>query len=692
MPRVPNYQPGQVAPVRTTGERFQAPGGPGAAGVLAEAFAGASRLASTQDKINLENDETQSRLALANARVEYSSALDRYKSTKLGAARAGQPEFDKGLDEIRKSTLNSATSPRMRQMIEQGLIELDGSARSIGASHAFAESRAETSASFKVEQDSLIDSAVSSDNPAFREQAGLKLRDSVRRQLQFDGFDEEAMPDAYAVAEKAAMSKLHEGVLDVMFASLDPHLDEVAHYVTAYRDEMTGALYAKTMARMQGPMQDRVASADADYFMGLTPQPAAVADAGGSPTADRLNAITVQSESGGNPDAVSPVGARGLMQVMPATAKDPGFGIRPSNGTPTDDVRVGQEYRAVMEKRYGGDLAKMWAAYNWGPGNLDDAIDAYGADWLVHAPKETRDYVAKNVGALGAQATAYAPAARDWSATRQTAYKAIDAAVDRGEISPERAQRAREEIDRRVKTDDGLLADQRKTADESATTILANSGDRFRTSMIPRDTWNALGPDQQIQFQNIEKQLKKAEAPAANSETVVALHRMAAGGRVDQAKFAGLNLAKYKPFMTAGEFDELATAQIKAQQDLNNPKALDLRSNIDSAITRAKKWSGIDVDKDPTEAFRIRRYMEQRAAEESGRRDMGDADFDRLFRDATRTVETKGILWNGEKRSSQILSPNFRAQIVRSFRNANGRDPSDDEIEKAWEAMGKPGG
>lgn len=108
----------------------------------------------------------------------------------------------------------------------------------------------------------------------------------------------------------------------------------------------------------------------------------------------------MMAESGGNPNAVSPVGARGLMQVMPGTARDPGFGIRPSNGSQADDVRVGQEYRAAMEGRYQGDTSKMWGAYNWGPGNVDKAIERHGPNWLNAAPSETRNYVARNNRAL----------------------------------------------------------------------------------------------------------------------------------------------------------------------------------------------------------------------------------------------------------------------------------------------------
>jgi soluble lytic murein transglycosylase len=113
-----------------------------------------------------------------------------------------------------------------------------------------------------------------------------------------------------------------------------------------------------------------------------------------------LDHITMMAESGGDPNAVSRKGARGLMQVMPGTARDPGFGVRPSNGTQADDVRLGQDYRRAMQTRYGGDPAKMWAAYNWGPGNLDAALRRYGDRWLEYAPPETRSYISRNLQAL----------------------------------------------------------------------------------------------------------------------------------------------------------------------------------------------------------------------------------------------------------------------------------------------------
>ena len=121
----------------------------------------------------------------------------------------------------------------------------------------------------------------------------------------------------------------------------------------------------------------------------------------GAPSANVLDRVTMMAESGGNPNAVSPKGARGLMQVMPATARDPGYGIAPSNGTKADDVRVGRQYRAAMQEKYNGDLAAMFSAYNAGPGRTDNAIAKYGPNWLQHMPAETRNYVSKNLRALG---------------------------------------------------------------------------------------------------------------------------------------------------------------------------------------------------------------------------------------------------------------------------------------------------
>lgn len=142
--------------------------------------------------------------------------------------------------------------------------------------------------------------------------------------------------------------------------------------------------------------------------------PAVTPPAAGIGSRSRMVDITRSTESGGRRFAAdgsvltSPKGARGEMQVMPATARDPGYGVRPSNGSLDDDARVGRDLLAAYTAHFGGDPAKGWAAYNGGVGRVDRAIAAHGAAWLEHMPAETQAYVTKNMKALGGDTPAIA--------------------------------------------------------------------------------------------------------------------------------------------------------------------------------------------------------------------------------------------------------------------------------------------
>jgi hypothetical protein len=125
-----------------------------------------------------------------------------------------------------------------------------------------------------------------------------------------------------------------------------------------------------------------------------------VRDGASNPDFTRAIAITAETESGGRENAVSPKGAKGSMQVMDATAANPGHGIAPAKNL-ADRARVGRQLFAVLLSKYDHDFEKAWAAYNWGEGNLDKAIKAHGDDWYSHAPAETQNYVATNMVKLG---------------------------------------------------------------------------------------------------------------------------------------------------------------------------------------------------------------------------------------------------------------------------------------------------
>lgn len=92
----------------------------------------------------------------------------------------------------------------------------------------------------------------------------------------------------------------------------------------------------------------------------------------------------IKAESDFNPRAVSSAGARGLMQLMPATAR--GLGVSDSFD-PEQNVMAGTRFLRDLLNRYNGDLESTLAAYNWGPGNVDRHPD--------RLPRETRTYLTR---------------------------------------------------------------------------------------------------------------------------------------------------------------------------------------------------------------------------------------------------------------------------------------------------------
>lgn len=104
-----------------------------------------------------------------------------------------------------------------------------------------------------------------------------------------------------------------------------------------------------------------------------------------------LYAVWAQESRKGNMKQASAAGAKGHFQFMPGTAKAYGISGREWDFDASSDAAA--RYFQWLLKHYNGDHNKALAAYNWGNGNLDKAINRYGNDWLSHAPKETQGYV-----------------------------------------------------------------------------------------------------------------------------------------------------------------------------------------------------------------------------------------------------------------------------------------------------------
>jgi len=108
-----------------------------------------------------------------------------------------------------------------------------------------------------------------------------------------------------------------------------------------------------------------------------------------------LIAAVIRAESNGSPRAVSRKGARGLMQLMPATARR--LGVK-SLFDPRENIRGGAAYLAELAERFGETNADLiLAAYNAG----EHAVEEYGG---VPPYRETRDYVRRVLALWGTPA------------------------------------------------------------------------------------------------------------------------------------------------------------------------------------------------------------------------------------------------------------------------------------------------
>ncbi|MEV8467360.1 lytic transglycosylase domain-containing protein [Fluviibacterium sp. DFM31] len=135
----------------------------------------------------------------------------------------------------------------------------------------------------------------------------------------------------------------------------------------------------------------------------------AISVAGRPGVEPELALAIARRESEFNPVVVSPAGARGLMQVMPGTAKDIAaevglpYSLGRLTADPSYNARLGTAYLSKLKGRFGVNDALVAVGYNAGPARPPQWIKRYGdprssqvdaVDWVEHIPfTETRNYV-----------------------------------------------------------------------------------------------------------------------------------------------------------------------------------------------------------------------------------------------------------------------------------------------------------
>lgn len=491
----------------------------------------------------------------------------------------------------------------------------------------------------------------------------------------------------------AGTSAIHEGVILAALQNNNPRY--AADYLAQARKK--GEMAPNDILKVYG----HITEADAlKQSQGAVQQQTVASMPSIAPNSfDRMTQITLSSESNGQrygPDGktllTSPKGAKGEMQVLDGTNKNPGYGVKPAqDDSPAERARVGRDYLQAMLTLY-GEPAKAWAAYNAGPGRLDQALKESAAgrsgsvDWLSYMPKETRVYVAKNMKELGGNGPV---------APRMTELDFVNGALGRlGEnASPQAVKHTRDAAVQQFgvinkslnERGDNALADaQRWVIDNKATTLaqLPPSMKDALTQFAP-GKMDDLGKFAQAQGNvttNGALYLKLATEPAALTS-------------LSDAQFFGL-----RQELSESDYKHFANERASRLKGggTNGPGELNTQAISDTMRDRLRALKMDPSPKDgSTEAERlgiIHRFVRTELAEAqraAGKKftDVETAKFiDGLF---AKNVTFKGFFGGTNSQSLMTLKPDdvpgdVRTALTADFARAGVAQPTDADILGAY--------
>lgn len=505
-------------------------------------------------------------------------------------------------------------------------------------------------------------------------------------------------------------------------------IDDAIAWVDQARDHMLPADEDRLDAALYRPLLERKVDGLADYIMGLQPAPTSAGptapSSGGRVTGSMMYNITAVSESGNRErDAkgnliTSPAGAKGKMQVMPGTERDPGFGVKPmQDNSDAERTRVGCDYLDAMLKRYGGDPAKAWGAYNWGPGAVDNAIKKHGDNWLANAPAETRAYVAKNMAALGRPVGA---SGQPEASARRHDLGDLLAKVDAMNLPFEEEKALKDEIRNRVSTDETLRRRDQEDAADRANEILdqaeASGRPITKESQIPAEVWNAMDPGQRLSVRGVIARNAQPKDRETNPGRYTELSDLYA---TDPAAFAKIDPSTYRNSLSDSDYKQVLGWRRDVQNgDGKGGEQQVGLGRIKSITAQVRAMAGLTTGGIPTGQSAKKQAMEKRIFDleqsvvrdveiwqranpgksvpddvilQSARRQMTET----RNKDEARANPNDRRFWFERDRGVGQYTMAIPTADYNRIRNAGrkllGRDPTPAEISEVWQREGRGG-
>lgn len=359
-------------------------------------------------------------------------------------------------------------------------------------------------------------------------------------------------------------------------------------YAVSYFEKYKGQMDADDILRVQGKLDHVANTTVALTAVGKAEQKLAPAFAPDGMT--RLGGIVQMMESNGQRYGKdgklleSPKGAKGEMQVLDGTNRDPGFGVTPArDDSPEERARVGRDYLAAMVKRY-GNVPQALAAYNAGPGTVDAAIarsknpkNEAGGDWYSQMPAETKKYVERGMRLYNAGEGAPAkPTEKDF----------VDMAVAGlgPNPRPETVKLATEEAKRRYDLNTNAVKQRdEENYVEMQRLLIANQGNY---AGLPTEGIMQLSPEKREKLEKFSADVRKGPPAVTDWGTYYMLAQKPA------EELAAVNLLDYRSKLEDAQFKELSNRQAMISKKDDAAMAKDKNLNeamkqIEGALTDA---------------------------------------------------------------------------------------------------------
>lgn len=317
-------------------------------------------------------------------------------------------------------------------------------------------------------------------------------------------------------------------------------------------------------------------------------------------TLDQLHAAVVKAESNGNTGAVGPNvpgqgTAKGDMQVMDATNLNPGYGVQPAaDSSPEERSRVGHDYLNAMIAHYGGNQTLALAAYNWGPGKVDNLLQSAraagtpltDAQLLAKTPAATQAYVS-SINASVPPTAGTAPTSSDPRANlanwqQQASTLATNLYPNDPTFRDAVVSNLFSETGKIVSGQEG----QQMAARDSLVAAAIGSGNGAKPTSLTdllstpdlKNAWAALKPEQQVGIMDLVDHNAKNNDPPVNEASLATFYKLKGEASNDPTAFANEDLSQYFKTLPHSFTEQLINMQAAAsgRASRDESKALNL--------------------------------------------------------------------------------------------------------------------